>query len=270
MGSTRRFLAGVALGAAVSTIVLVAATALAGTGVGAVFNLGRVNRVNEPSTLQGNNDSRMLRVVNRGAGAALNLQVEPGSKPMTVNSSETVDNLSAGLLDGKDSTDFLASNGKAIDAFHADTATTANQATAAANANALDGLDSTAFARHCKRGSVKGFAHVFPSLISTTQWTRITNTYAYSCWGDGVYAKKIANGHYYMYFDGFPDNGHLLVGAVEGEGDFDAYLSYDSVGPSATGLDQYAVEIWTVDGDGGLQNSRFTVAVVGSLNDLGR
>jgi hypothetical protein len=44
---------GVLLGATVSTLVLTAATALAGTGVGAVFNLGQTNKANARSTLKG-------------------------------------------------------------------------------------------------------------------------------------------------------------------------------------------------------------------------
>jgi hypothetical protein len=58
--------------------------------------------------------------------------------------------LSAGLLDGKDSTEFLAVDGKAVDAAHADTADLATQATTATNANnsnLLDGIDSSGFVK---------------------------------------------------------------------------------------------------------------------------
>ena len=43
---TRTFLQGVALGAAVAMVTLVASAAVAGTGIGQVFNLGTENRVN--------------------------------------------------------------------------------------------------------------------------------------------------------------------------------------------------------------------------------
>jgi hypothetical protein len=60
---------GVVVGAATSTVVLMAATALAGTGVGGVFNLGQVNSVNATSTLTGAKAGRMLQVTNTSAGA---------------------------------------------------------------------------------------------------------------------------------------------------------------------------------------------------------
>jgi hypothetical protein len=150
MKSTRNFLSGAAVGGLTAALVLIAATALAGTGVGAVFNLGKINRVNRLSTLQGEADTQLLRVNNKGGGPALSLITEPGVQPITTNSTTTVPNLSAGLLDGKDSTEFLAVDGKAADAAHADTADVATQATTATsanNSNLLDGIDSTGFVK---------------------------------------------------------------------------------------------------------------------------
>ncbi len=120
----------------------VASTALAGTGVGAVFNLGKTNSVDRISKLVGSTASSMLMVDNNGTGSALNLQVEPGKAPLTVSpgagmatglraeDAKTADVAgfaqSAGKasdsdkIDGKDSTDFLASNGKANDADNLD------------------------------------------------------------------------------------------------------------------------------------------------------
>jgi hypothetical protein len=151
MRTPRHFLSGAAVGALTATVVLIAATALAGTGIGAVFNLGKINKVNKQSTLQGNTDAQLLRVNNKGGGPALSLLTEPGVQPITTNSTETVGNLSAGLLDGKDSTEFLAADGKAVDAAHADmadqatNATNATTAAQAGNADRLDGLDSNDF-----------------------------------------------------------------------------------------------------------------------------
>jgi hypothetical protein len=87
----------------------VATTALAGTGVGATFNLGNLNTVNQISRLVGSTDAPMLRVDNNSAGTnatALDLQVEPGHAPMRVNSSTQVANLNADQLDGKHSSAF--------------------------------------------------------------------------------------------------------------------------------------------------------------------
>ena len=82
-----------------------ASAALAGTGVGATFNLGKINTVNRLSQLVGSTDNAMLRVDNnnKGTGAtALTLQVEPGHAPMRVNSGTAVDNLNADQVDGQD------------------------------------------------------------------------------------------------------------------------------------------------------------------------
>jgi hypothetical protein len=91
----------------------VANAALAGTGVGATFNLGKLNTVNRLSQLVGSTDNAMLRVDNNNAGTnatALNLQVEPGHAPMKVNSSTRVTGLNADLVDGKDASQFMASS----------------------------------------------------------------------------------------------------------------------------------------------------------------
>ena len=62
------FVKGVVTGAATSTVVLMAATALAGTGVGGVFNLGRNNSVNATTTLTGATAGKSLQVTNTSTG----------------------------------------------------------------------------------------------------------------------------------------------------------------------------------------------------------
>jgi hypothetical protein len=138
------FFKGVLLGALTSTVVLIAASAVAGTGVGAVFNLGRANTVNAQSTLRGATAGKNLQLTNTGTGSALGLKVAAGRAPLIVNSGVKVGNLNADRLDDLDSSDFLRSNGKAVDSAHADNA---DNATTAGNAGTLDGLDSTAFSR---------------------------------------------------------------------------------------------------------------------------
>jgi hypothetical protein len=83
----------------------VASAALAGTGVGATFDLGRLNTVNQTSRLVGKTDNPMLRVDNNSAGTnatALDLQLESGHAPMKVNSGARVAGLNADQVDGKD------------------------------------------------------------------------------------------------------------------------------------------------------------------------
>ena len=82
-------------------------TALAGTGVGAVFNLGKTNTVNAVSKLVGSTFGSMLVIDNNGGGPALNLQVEPGKAPLVVGSNAgKATNLDADKLDGKEAADF--------------------------------------------------------------------------------------------------------------------------------------------------------------------
>jgi hypothetical protein len=111
VGRATVFLVGLAV---ILAVVLGAATAaLAGTGVGATFNLGKLNTVNQISRLVGNTDNPMLRVDNDGTGTsatALDLQVEAGHAPMKVNSSTQVAGLNADQLDGKHASAFVASN----------------------------------------------------------------------------------------------------------------------------------------------------------------
>jgi hypothetical protein len=90
-----------------------ASAALAGTGVGANFNLGKLNTVNQISRLVGSTDNAMLRVENNSAGTnatALELRAEPGHAPMRVDSSTAVTNLNADLVDGRSASSFVANS----------------------------------------------------------------------------------------------------------------------------------------------------------------
>jgi hypothetical protein len=81
-----------------------ASTALAGTGVGARFQLGQTNTVNAITKLVGSAVGPSLQIDNNStdaAATALDLQVEPGKAPMKVNSATQVANLNADKLDGK-------------------------------------------------------------------------------------------------------------------------------------------------------------------------
>jgi hypothetical protein len=90
-----------------------ASAALAGTGVGANFNLGKTNTVNRLSQLVGSTDNALLRIDDNNAGTnatALDLRVEPGLTPMKVNSSTQVSNLNAALIDGRSASSFVANS----------------------------------------------------------------------------------------------------------------------------------------------------------------
>ena len=83
-----------------------------GSGVGAVFNLGKTNKVNATSSLTGSTKHSMPSVTNKGGGTALSLQVAKGKPPFSVNSSARVSKLNAGLLDGLAVTDLVRGGGQ--------------------------------------------------------------------------------------------------------------------------------------------------------------
>jgi hypothetical protein len=121
------FLRGVVVGL-VCALLGGATVALAGSGVGGVFNLGVSNSVDAKTTLTGASPGAQLRVdntnavagasglaatsksssatglfANSGGGPAGAFTVNAGVAPFTVNSSTKVGNLNADLLDGLDS-----------------------------------------------------------------------------------------------------------------------------------------------------------------------
>jgi hypothetical protein len=112
-GKTAIFATGLAM--VLAMVLGVTTTALAGTGLGAAFNLGKTNSVNAVSRLVGSTASSMLLVDNNGPGTALDLRVGPSATPaadkavapMRVDSQAKVDNLNADELDGKDSSQFM-------------------------------------------------------------------------------------------------------------------------------------------------------------------
>jgi len=94
----------------------VATTALAGTGVGARFQLGQTNTVNAITKLVGSVVGPSLQIDNNSTGAgatALDLQVEAGKAPMKVNSDAQVANLNSDKLDGKSASE-IGVNGLSV------------------------------------------------------------------------------------------------------------------------------------------------------------
>src|SRR5215203_3301542 len=103
LGRATTFLVGLAVILALT--VGLATTALAGTGVGARFQLGQTNTVNAITKLVGSVAGPSLQIDNNSTGAgatALDLQVEAGKAPMKVNSATQVANLNADKVDGRD------------------------------------------------------------------------------------------------------------------------------------------------------------------------
>jgi hypothetical protein len=83
-------------------------TAIGHGGSSGLFHRNHSNTVNNISTFVGSVAGPILRLDNNNAnGTALDLQVEPNSPPMTINSSTKVTNLNADELDGQDASAFV-------------------------------------------------------------------------------------------------------------------------------------------------------------------
>lgn len=101
-----------ALGVAVMLALVVGAASTAFGANGDAWRLGQGNIATKITALGGSLgvNGPMLRLINNNAGAddtALELRVQPGEAPMTVNSATRVNNLNADSLDGRDSSQFL-------------------------------------------------------------------------------------------------------------------------------------------------------------------
>jgi hypothetical protein len=131
VGRATVFLVGLAVVLAV--VLGLASAALAGTGVGAAFNLGKTNTVNRLSQLVGTTDNPMLRVTNQSSGTgatALTLQVEPGHAPMRVNSDTQVAGLNADRVDGQDVSQIGVNGLQRVEAESEEDSVSSKQATA--------------------------------------------------------------------------------------------------------------------------------------------
>src|SRR3974390_1562223 len=92
----------------VAAVAVIAITgAASGSGIGAVFNLGRTNTVNATSSLTGSTKHSMMSVTNNGGGTTLSLQVGRGKAPFNVNSNGRVANLNASFLGGLSAGQFV-------------------------------------------------------------------------------------------------------------------------------------------------------------------
>jgi hypothetical protein len=112
-----RFAKVVVLVAIVSSSTVVSTAALAGTGIGGVFNLGTTNRTNASTVLQGSTNGPQLRVVNDArTGTGIGIRTATNQPPLAVNSQRRVDNLNADLLDGQSAAAFVAGSGQIVSA----------------------------------------------------------------------------------------------------------------------------------------------------------
>jgi hypothetical protein len=94
-----------AIFASVFTVaVTIAASAIAGSGIGGIFRIGETNTVDANSTLTGATNGPQLSVANTSTGtnaAGIKITTPNSKPPLTVTSSQKAPNLTADLVDGR-------------------------------------------------------------------------------------------------------------------------------------------------------------------------
>jgi hypothetical protein len=200
----RTFLLGVGL----AVLVLGAPAALAGSGIGGVFNLGQGNSVNAQTSLSGSTAASELRVdntstsggygvrgssaaasgvgvtaVNTGGGSALQAVVNNNSiPPLKVNSSAKVLHLNAAMLEGHPASDFLG----------------------------------------CHNGGIWGHAAIDGTAASTTDFTTagVDSASQFVCdpsiHGSNVLVQRISQGRFGVVFGDTNNGGFIGIGGVGG------------------------------------------------------
>jgi hypothetical protein len=146
-----------AAGAIVAVVALFGGTALAGTGVGGVFNLGQTNTVNAQSVLTGTSNAALFKVANTGAGTGsvgLNIQVPSGRAPFVTNGTGKVNNLQADKVDGQSADEIARVQGASTDdsAWNEDARTVLETVTLTAPQNGfvvLAGIATPSYSNGC-------------------------------------------------------------------------------------------------------------------------
>ncbi|BBH16385.1 hypothetical protein Back2_06720 [Nocardioides baekrokdamisoli] len=158
-------------GGVFATALVLGTSALAGTGVGGIFNLGRANSVNASTSLIGSTSSSQLAVRNNGSGPALTLIVPSGHAPMAIS----------------------AGAGKVANL----------------NADKLNGISSSGFQRSCQSGGVLAEAAVSGFSASTTDFDTAGVFGGWVCnsatYGSTVLVKKTGPGAYEVVFGNKPN-----------------------------------------------------------------
>jgi hypothetical protein len=164
---TRTFLKGAFAGGVGATAVLAATTAIAGTGVGAVFNLGKTNSVNATTALTGATaGGAQLAVENTSTAAGatgLSVTAPNGKPPITLSNSTLNPKLNAQFLNGLQASGVgrvaLGSNEDLVGGFDFSTLATVTVTAPAKGFVRVDGRvfawdgDGASACHHCEMGA---------------------------------------------------------------------------------------------------------------------
>jgi hypothetical protein len=205
---------GALVGGLAASVVLISTSAVAGTGVGGVFNLGKTNTVNAQSKLTGSTSAKNLQLTNTGSGQGLGITVGAGKAPIVVNSGAgKATNLNADKLDGLNSTDYYKKTDTVAEATHA------------SNADNLGGQPASAYQRPCQNGAIMGRAEIGGASASTSNWTTtgVTSNTKFVCdpaiHGANVLVERTATGTFEVVF------GDTVIGNTLGLGTGDGPLA---------------------------------------------
>ena len=214
MSRRRTFALGAAAGAVATAVALGAQAAYAGTGVGAIFNLGRTNTVGGTSTLTGTTAGAQLQVTNRSTSASatgLSITVPKGRAPLRVSSTTQVPNLNASYLQGKRATDFLPVAGTAANAtkLGGQPASSYLRTTGtAADSSKLGGVPASEYVHGCPLipgdpavgGSVAARAIIRTGSASSSLSSSPVSA-AWTCTGGSIVAQRFSTGLYCVVVD---------------------------------------------------------------------
>jgi hypothetical protein len=248
------FLKGALVGGLAAGLVFATTAALAGTGIGAVFNLGQENRVSAKSTLTGHPNNWMLQVTNSGAGSS-------AGAIRAINGSLTAPALKA--INPRGPAAFFRSS--------TDTAPfTVNSGVKVAHLNAelWDGEYLADFLTRCTAGAVTGYASIAGASLDASYVDLSSG--AYRCGGGSFtpQAKRSGTGVYQVDF-GFrtgccptaPCAETIAVATIRGSA---GEIATESVSEPTDiiNISKCLVQVRTFDSSGVAADRAFTVAVV--------
>ncbi|MDQ2983302.1 MAG: hypothetical protein M3R70_05175 [Actinomycetota bacterium] len=196
---SKGFFKGAFVGGIGAAVVMTATAALAGTGVGGIFNLGQSNTVDGTSGLSGTTAGPQLNVANSGAAAS-----SQGIAGYT-NSSKAAA-IYARNNGGGPAAAFSVLAGKAPFAV-----TPSSGKVASLNSDLLDGLDATSFLRN----------QVPLSLSGSNGSGGIVEGLAQG--GNGIYGSSVDTGASGVYGENTSTSGYGVAGRSTGDGGIAVY-----------------------------------------------
>jgi hypothetical protein len=241
----RRGLGYALLGAVAMALVFVTTSALAGSGIGGVFNLGQANTVDQTSTLSGTSSGAQLKVQNATTGAGYGLWGTEAGQGVGVYGTAATGtgvgvsgrHLGSSGNGGGVRGQSASSTGPGVDAINlaggpALQATVkdnsvpplkVNSTAKVANLNAemLEGHHASDFLG-CHNGGVWGHAKIDGTAASTSDYTTagVDATSQFVCnpsfYGSNVLVKHISMGRWGVVFGDTNNSGIIGIGSVSG------------------------------------------------------